>query len=163
MKREKIKDGRPTKYSDEIADIICNKIATSNRGLVTLLKEDDRLPAFSTVFKWLGEEDKQYFIDKYNEAKIQQADYLADEIIGIADDGTNDYAFKEGEDADGEGAKPFVLKEHIQRSRLRVDARKWIASKLKPKKWGDKSEVDITTKGESINKITVEIITKPQE
>ena len=39
--------------------------------------------------------------------------------------------------------------EYVQRSRIRIDTRKWIASKLKPKKYGDK--VDVTTDGEKIN------------
>jgi hypothetical protein len=63
---------------------------------------------------------------------------LADEIIDIADDGSNDWMERELES----GKTIEVLNaEHVARSRLRVDARKWVAAKLKPKKYGDKTLV----------------------
>lgn len=75
------------------------------------------------------------FLSNYTRAREDQADTLADEIVAIADDGTNDtYKNEEG----------FELVNHdvIARSRLRVEARKWVAAKLKPKKYGDR--VDLT-------------------
>lgn len=62
---------------------------------------------------------------------------MADEIIDIADDGERDYI----KDAEGHETVNY---DHISRARLRVDARKWIASKLKPKKYGDKQSVAVT-------------------
>jgi hypothetical protein len=63
-------------------------------------------------------------------------------MLDIADDGTNDWAKQQlGED----GPEVEVLnKEHIQRSRLRIETRKWLASKLKPKKYGDKITTEHT-------------------
>jgi hypothetical protein len=89
------------------------------------------MPSKTTVFKWLGA--NAVFADQYARAREAQADTLADEITDIADDGSRDYAASE----DG---RPVVDHDHIARSRLRIDARKWIASKLKPKKYGDKIE-----------------------
>ena len=71
------------------------------------------------------------FSEQYARAREAQAEIRADEIVDIADDDSNDFT------ADKDG-KPVANSEHIQRSRLRVDARKWIAAKLLPKRYGDK-------------------------
>lgn len=69
-------------------------------------------------------------------AREAQADTLADEILDIADDATNDFMMTEqGLKYDGDS---------VQRSRLRVDSRKWLAGKLRPKKYGDKIETEHT-------------------
>lgn len=62
---------------------------------------------------------------------------MADEICTIADDGTNDYV----EEQRKNGAVIICDQEHINRSRLRVDARKWVAAKLLPKKYGEKTQI----------------------
>lgn len=84
------------------------------------------MPSKATVFRWLAND--KIFQDQYIRAREAQADTLADEIIDIADDGANDYM---GEDEKYNG-------DAVARSKLRVDARKWIASKLKPKVYGEK-------------------------
>ena len=78
-------------------------------------------------------------------AKEESADALVEDILDIADDGSNDWMAVHGKD----GSEAWKLNgEHVQRSRLRVDTRKWIASKLKPKKYGEKIEVDNHHSGE---------------
>jgi hypothetical protein len=90
------------------------------------------MPGKATVFRWLGANEE--FRDQYARAREAQAEALADEIIDIADDGHNDWMERNQGDAAG-----WVQNgEAMQRSRLRVDARKWVASKLLPKKYGDK-------------------------
>ena len=74
---------------------------------------------------------------RYARAKEIQADKIFEEIIEIADDGRNDWMLSNDE----EGSPYRLNGEHVQRSRLRVDARKWAASKLAPKKYGDRIEV----------------------
>jgi hypothetical protein len=130
--------GRPSKYSKEIADQICLKIALSSNGIHAICKGDG-MPCPSTVFKWLNEHKE--FSDNYARAREQQADLLADEIIEIADDSSGDEV--EIEIADG---VKITKQDHefAARSRLRVDARKWKASKLAPKKYGDKIEQTIS-------------------
>lgn len=115
-------------YTDEIADKICDIIATSNKGLSTICAEEG-MPSRSSVHKWLKANES--FADKYARAKQDQADLLAEEILTISDDGAKDSS---------EGG--YVT---LQRHRLMVDARKWVASKLKPKSWGDK--LDVTSGG----------------
>lgn len=103
------------------------------------------MPARDTVYAWMAV--NQAFADRYARAVEDRAELLADEIVSIADDAANDYGFKEGEDKDGAGAKPVFLSENVQRSKLRVDARKWVASKLFPRKYGEKVQNEVTGEG----------------
>lgn len=128
---------RSTEFDQAIADAICEKIA-DGQSLRSICASED-MPAKSTVFKWLIQQTE--FADQYTRAREAQADALFDEIQDIADDGSNDYITKTN--ADGSEYEA-VNSEHIQRSRLRVDARKWMASKLQPKKYGDKQEIELT-------------------
>lgn len=121
-----------TTYTDDIANEICSRLV-DGKSLKKICEMED-MPSKSTVFKWLSE--NEVFSDKYARAREAQADTLADEIIDIADDGENDTY----EDDEG---NVRTNQDVIARSRLRVDARKWIASKLKPKKYGDKIQTDI--------------------
>jgi hypothetical protein len=121
------KGGCPTLYNKDIADKLCDSIANSNKGTSTLCNELGLKP--STVYQWL-QENKE-FLEKYEYAKQCQADLLADEIIAIAEHREEDHT-------------PFTGNNVVQRDRLRIDARKWIAAKLKPKKYGDKLEVEQT-------------------
>lgn len=132
--------GRPSKYTQETADKICEIISSSNRSLANICKEIH--VDLSTVFRWMN--DNEHFCNQYARAKELQADFLAEEIIEIADDSSKDTI---------DGAfGPLENKEWTNRSKLRVDARKWVASKLKPKKYGDKLELD----GNMSNNVTVD-------
>jgi hypothetical protein len=113
-------------FDQAIADAICDRLA-GGESLRRICSSED-MPAASSVFKWLAENVD--FAEQYARAREAQADTLADEIVDIADDDSRDI-----EDHDG---KEVYSAEAVARSRLRVDARKWVASKLKPKKYGDK-------------------------
>ena len=128
---------RASEFNQEMADAICDRLA-DGRSLRSICLADD-MPVQSTVFKWLSQQPA--FAEQYARAREAQADALFDEIQDIADDGSNDYITKTN--ADGSEYEA-VNSEHIQRSRLRVDARKWMASKLQPKKYGDKQEIELT-------------------
>lgn len=122
--------GRPSSYTDAIGDTICAKLA-SGSSLTRICKGDD-MPGLETVYRWLRERDD--FRDRYASAREDQADTLADEIVEIADETAFDTK-------EGPNGKLTADSEWIARSRLRVDARKWVAAKLKPKKYGDKTLV----------------------
>lgn len=146
--------GRPNKYSIEIAKDICEKTAVSSKSLKTICEELDI--RVRTVLDWLHENAE--FSQMYARAKGEQADLLAEEIIDIADDGSNDFMTIQ------KGDKEYNVenREVTNRSRLRVDARKWIASKLKPKKYGDK--LDLTSLGDKLNHGPMQVeIVKPDE
>lgn len=93
---------------------------------------DDAMPSRETVYQWLSKHEA--FADQYAKACDVRADQMFDEIFEIADDGTNDFTEQDGE--------ARVNGEHIQRSRLRIDARKWALSKMMPKKYGDKLDLN---------------------
>jgi hypothetical protein len=97
------------------------------------------------VFRWLNQHAA--FREKYARARDAQADVLAEETLEIADDGSNDWIFRNDPDNPG-----YLLNgEHVQRSKLRIDARKWFASKVAPKKYGDKVQLA----GDAENPLTV--------
>lgn len=96
------------------------------------------MPTRQTVYNWI----RQYpeFARMYDEARERRAHLLFDELQAIADDGRNDWMERLGED--GKPAGYVVNGEHIARSRLRVDTRKWMLCKLLPKVYGDKLELE---------------------
>jgi hypothetical protein len=130
--------GRPSDYSPELSDKICAAIA-SGLSLRTICKEES-MPCVATIFNWIRRFPE--FLEQYEKAKAEQADALAEEMLDIADDGTNDWM--EAHDKDGNAIGWKVNGEHVQRSRLRLDTRKWLASKLKAKKYGDKLTQELT-------------------
>lgn len=106
--------GRPSEYSEEEADRICAWIA-EGRSLRSYCRLEHR--SMETVYRWLRE--RREFRERYARAHDDRADTLADELVDIAD-----------EVASGS-------MEEVQAAKLRIDTRKWIASKLRPTKWGD--------------------------
>lgn len=132
------KNGRPTKYSDKLADRICQKIA-EGYSVRSICKEKDMV-SMQTLFRWLRENDK--FREQYVRACEERSYAQAEEIIDIADNATNDYMEK----LEGDGY--IFNSENVQRSRLRIDTRKWLMSKMNPKVYGDK--LDMTTNGNDI-------------
>lgn len=125
--------GRPSDYSQELVDRICAELALG-RSLRSVCA-DDEMPSMTSVFNWLRIHPE--FLEQYTRAKEESADALTDEMLDIADDATNDWM--ERKNSDG-STHEVVDGDHIQRSRLRIETRKWIASKLKPKKYGEKLE-----------------------
>ena len=140
------KIGRPSIYTPELAARICAQLACG-KSLRTVCKEDD-MPCLETVFGWLR--TKPEFLEQYTRAKHESADALVEEMLDISDDGTNDWMEVHGKDGADAGWK--VNGENVQRSRLRVETRKWAASKLKPKKYGER--LDMNHGGQPDNPLT---------
>lgn len=129
--------GRPSIYSDELAERICDLVATNSSGLKKLCSENDWMPRHVTINQWRWK--KPGFSTQYAQAKVAQADLLAEECIEIADETSRDSILK----SNREGEEYEVANsEWINRSRLRVDTRKWLASKLIPKVYGDAKRVE---------------------
>lgn len=126
--------GRPSDYSQDMADRICERIADGESLRAICLDED--MPAKSTVFRWLGIEKS--FSDQYARAREEQAEAFADEMVAIADE-------RETIVKDEGGATVVAFDSTaVARNRLRIDARKWVASKLKPKKYGERVDSTVT-------------------
>jgi hypothetical protein len=140
----KKKMGRPTKYSTEITAEILTRL-TEGESLRSIVK-DAHMPPQATVYEWLAA--KPDFAEQYAYARDQQAETLADEIIALADEKP-----KEVTDDKGHGR---IDNGWVTWQKNRVDARKWVASKLKPKKYGDR----VTHAGDAENPLEIKASTE---
>ena len=117
--------GRPSTYTEEMGNLICDKL-TEGISLRKLCMQDD-FPAASTVYVWLDRFPE--FAEKYARAREAATEDMLEDILEIAD---------------RDGLDP-------QEKRVRIDTRKWVMGRLKPKKYGDKQTVDVGNKeGETL-------------
>lgn len=123
--------GRPSTYSAETAAEICRRLA-DGQSLREVCR-DEAMPSESTVRGW-ALDDREGFSAQYARAREIGYFSMADELLEVADDARNDWMERHGEEDAGWQANG----EHIQRSRLRVDTRKWMLSKALPKVFGDR-------------------------
>jgi len=106
------------KFTQKIADEICKRIA-DGQSLYTICA-DSHMPARGTVLNWLTQKDKYIgFDDQYARARRKQADAYAEQIVDIADN-----------------------EKDPQKAKVRIDARKWVAGKLRPKKYSDRMKLE---------------------
>lgn len=136
--------GRPTIYSENIVDRICERL--SDGESLRSISTDDDMPAKSTVFLWLANHED--FRTRYAHAREVQADAIFDEMLDIADDGRNDWMEKRN--SDGEAIGWVENGEALRRSDLRIKTRQWMASKLQPKKYGDKIDLNLSGRVETM-------------
>ena len=132
--------GRPTDYSDDLADLICARIATGES--MRSVARDENMPSAVTMFSWFRKHE--YFLKQYTRAKEESADAWADEVVDIPDNQTGNPLILDGVPMlDPETGRPIMVVDAaaVQHAKLRVEARKWSASKLKPKKYGEKLDL----------------------
>lgn len=132
--KEPKKIGRPTNFNDVIAKRICDLTATHTCGYRRLEKMYDDLPSEKVVREWRLAHATSFGV-QYAQAKLLQAELLAEECMDIADESRNDWMESLSDEEKGPGWK--LNGDHINRCRLRIDTRKWHASKLLPKKYGE--------------------------
>jgi len=137
---------RPSTFTQEKADYICQELA-EGRSLRKICEEDG-MPSAGTVCRWLNESTT--FQQQYTRAREAQADALFEQILDIADDGRNDTTIDE------EGNKR-TDHDVIARSRLRVDARKWMAGKLRPKRYGERLELAGDPDAPMVTKTSIDV------
>lgn len=156
------KDGRHAYSDEEKSEIIAHVLVNvaCGRFVSRVFREDDliangvKLPNPETFWRWVLEDDnlldadpnKQGLSNKLVQARERGIEALLDEVIDIADDGTNDWTTKTNHDGTEYDA---VDRDHIQRSKLRIETRIKLAQMLKPKKYGPK--LDVTSDGKQIN------------
>ncbi len=119
--------GRPSIYTDAIAQEICDTISTSNQSLQVLCLKNPHWPSFNAIYEW-QRDNRENFGEKYAKAKEAQADYLAESILTIIDK-PETFIDETGQERNDVGMM-----------RLKVDSLKWQAMKLKPKKYGKQEE-----------------------
>lgn len=110
--------GRPTIYSDELAESICEALS-SGESLVTICAADD-MPGMRTVLRWVNE--REDFGAKYAHAREAQGETMDHKILTVADGSTAATAASD---------------------RVKIDAYKWRAAKLAPKRYGENSKVEV--------------------
>jgi hypothetical protein len=136
----------PRPYDEEIVNEVCDITATSALSLSSILMSQDHYPGVTTFYKWLdGNEDAA---KNYARAKESQAHYLVEGIPAIADTPLIGEKIKSGKDGD-----EITTGDNVDRSRLMIDARKWVAARLLPKKYGDK--LDLTSDGDKLNQTVI--------
>ena len=133
--------GRPTKFNQQTADLICMMLS-EGMSLRQILKADTvgALPAQSTIYEWLIRHP--LFAEQYARAREEQADTNADEILDIADEMPPEYTDKEG--------RTSLDATYINWQKNRIEARKWTAAKLRPKKYGDRVALEGVEGGAAI-------------
>lgn len=148
----KAKGGRPEAITREIANKVCEKIAD---GMT--LRQIERIPGMPskrTIIQWATSNDpeREWFSHQYERARMIRLHGWADDTIDISDDGSNDWYEHEGIE------KPNT--EHISRSRLRIETRKWHLTKLLPKVYGEKQTLEHTGKDNTPLIPIMNVITK---
>lgn len=137
------KVGRPSTYTQELADQICAELA-EGKSLRTVCAAKG-MPALSSIFKWMREHEE--FSKQYASAKQEAADALADEVLYISDTPM----MGEVRTIKPDGTIEIKQDEMLGHRRLQIDTRKWLMAKMKPKLYGDK--VDVTSDGEKIGTV----------
>lgn len=128
-----MKTGRPSDYNQEIATKICEQLSHGKSLRTVCLAEE--MPSLQTVYNWFSKHPD--FVEQYARAKQESADALAEEVLDIADDMPKKIVGNDKSDS-----------ARVMAERARIDTRKWLMSKMKPKKYGDK--IDMTTNGKDI-------------
>ena len=116
----------------EVFNNICLKIGVEGMALRNVLKLDD-MPSSQTFYNWLNDDESKS--KQYARVCNDRSDKIFEDILNIADSTADDIIVDEQ-------GKPVTNHNVIQRDRLRVDTRKWYLSKLNPKKYSDKIQVD---------------------
>lgn len=127
-------------YTDDRADEICRRMSTGEP--LAAICRDEHMPGLRTVYDWA--EADTALAARIARAREEGEEAIAASCLAIADDATNDWMERNGQDSPG-----YTLNgEHVQRSKLRIDTRLKLLAKWNPKKYGDK--VDVTTAGDKL-------------
>jgi hypothetical protein len=141
--------GRPSDYNQEIAAQICARISVGES--IIKITSEPGMPAEKTVYTWLFKHEE--FAQEYRRARELQAEHYADEIVSLADE----CMVGQKTEVTSDGKTKVITGDMVDRSRLRVDARKWTCSKLLPKKYGDKVSMDVTNSDGSLSGVMIQV------
>ena len=131
--------GRPSKYSDELAELICARIA--NGESLRSICRDDGMPSKITIQNWLNSNDS--FLTQYVRARDERAEVHFEEMLEIADSVIADAS-------------------EVAKARVQIDTRKWILSRMNPKKYGDKITQEHTGKIDGDVSVIKRVIVDPK-
>ena len=135
------KIGRPSDYTQDLADIVCERLALGES--MRSISRDTKMPAMTTLFRWLRE--KEEFQQQYAIAKQESAEAHSEDCLDISDNIDGNPVIVDGVPLVVNGEIVRVIDNtSIQHARLKVDTRKWLMSKMKPKKYGDRITTEHT-------------------
>jgi hypothetical protein len=134
--------GRPSKYTPEVVEKICERLS-KGEPLAAICRDED-MPSVTTMWQW--EQNYPIVSESIARARSEGEDFMAADCLNIADDNGQDIRYS---------SEGFPSTDHdvIQRAKLRIDTRLKLLAKWNPKKWGEK--VDVTSGGESLAKTRV--------
>lgn len=145
LEENKVPAGRPTKFTRELGEELCLRIMVRpfpENSLTRICKDED-MPCRATVFNWINaannkdaSPDEKEFLDRYNTAHLIKIDNMYDEAFEVAYDNERDVIHNDK----GEASNPT----NVSRAKLKVDLIKWALSKLDSKKYGDKTQTEIS-------------------
>lgn len=127
--------GRPSKFNQTLADDICERIA--NGDSLRSICGDEKYPAARTVHRWMSEDEE--FCQQYASACEERAAGIFDEMLEISDTpliGEKRKVTDKGEEVS--------IGDNVERARLMLDARKWVLSRMSPKKYGDRVQQEVS-------------------
>lgn len=107
--------GRPTLYSDELADDICDRLASGES--LREMCASAAMPDESTIYRWLRSHDD--FCEKYTRAREFQAEPFLEDCLAIADE-------------------PATTAVEVSDKNVRIQTRQWAMGRLASKKYGNK-------------------------
>jgi hypothetical protein len=134
--------GRPPKYTPQTGETVLRHL--SHARPLSWIERQPGLPSAQTILRWMDPESTTFvtgFRERYARAREAAADHLAAEALAIADDPTGDYITRYNAKGEEYEVPDY---ENVQRSRLRVDTRKWAAAKFAPHKYGDRIVQEVT-------------------
>lgn len=134
-----VKRGRPSLYTLELAEEICRRLS-GGETLRAICSEDDK-PHATTVLEWVRE-DRGGISNRYTHARELGFAAIGEEMMRIADEPVR----AEKVTIKADGTTETVTMDAVDRSRLRVDTRKWLLTKWAPKLFGDRSALEVTGK-----------------
>lgn len=124
--------GRPSLYSPDLAAAICERLVAGES--LRAICRDPAMPAISSVFLWMSVHKE--FSEQYARARAEQADAKFDELEELAATATPETA--------------SVVK-------LQVDTRKWVLSRMSPKKYGEKVQQEVS--GSDGGPVQIQVVT----
>lgn len=130
--------GRPSTYTEQVAEAICNRLSEGEP--LREICRDEGMPAWRTVYGWVQAHPE--FNARIARARELGFDAIAEDALAIADDGRNDWMEKY--DKEGRSVGYELNGEHVQRSKLRIESRLKLLAKWCPKKYGERSAMELT-------------------
>ena len=121
-------------FSQELADIICKRLSEGES--LRAICRDDGMPTEATIRNW-AMIDYHGFFAQYARAREIGYAVMAEELLELSD--KPNIGTKEVSKATG---LEITTGDNVDRTRLQIDTRKWLLSKMLPKIYGDKQQIE---------------------